>query len=85
MPTTQSERGLQILRWVARETEQRGATSGWVVYGIPHDAGTGARWAWDNYKPLVSAGLLERYEDWKNVHVKLTDAGWAALSAGALA
>ena len=82
---SQSERGLQILRWVARRTEQRPVNDqGWVVYAIPHDTDTGARWEWDDYKPLVAAGLLDRHEDWKNVYVKLTDAGWAALSAGAL-
>lgn len=85
MTPSRSERWLQILRWVARRTEQRGTPSGWVVYAIPHDRGTGARWEWDDYKPLVEAGLLDRYEDWKNVHVKLTEAGWTALSTGVLA
>lgn len=83
MSASPSERGFQILRWVARRTEERPVSGEWVVYAIPHDTGTGARWAWNDYKPLVAADLLQRREDWKNVYVRLTDAGWAALSAGA--
>jgi hypothetical protein len=36
-------------------------------------------WAWDDYRPLVDRGLLERKETWKDILLKLTLAGWAAL------
>lgn len=38
-------------------------------------------WQWDDYKPLVERGLLDRRESWKDVMLKLTQAGWMALYA----
>jgi hypothetical protein len=77
MTITEAER--LILHYVARETENRADASRWVVYAIPHDRDVGPRWAWDDYRPLVDAGLLERRESWKHVYVRLTDAGWKTL------
>jgi hypothetical protein len=37
-------------------------------------------WDWHDYKPLVERGLLERRETWKDVLLRLTSAGWAALT-----
>jgi hypothetical protein len=79
--------GYKILRWVVRESESHPAGSGgWVAYGIPYSSDPAipfeesAMWEWDDYLPLVADGLLDRSEDWKNVYVRLTDAGWRALS-----
>jgi len=38
-------------------------------------------WEWDDYKPLVAHGLLERRETWADVLLRLTKAGWLALAA----
>jgi hypothetical protein len=40
-------------------------------------------WEWADYKPLVERGLLERRETWKDVLLRLTPAGWTALSLSA--
>ena len=78
---TEHERWL--LQDVARETESHPKfDGGWVVYGVPYGRGDKPAWApWGLYKTLVERGLLETFEDWKNVYVRLTDAGWAALAA----
>jgi hypothetical protein len=83
--------GYKILRWVVRESESHPARpGGWVVYGVPYSPDPAdpfedsAMWEWDDYRPLVADGLLERAEDWKNVYVRLTAAGWSALSRSRL-
>lgn len=71
-----------ILQAVARKTENpkhSGERAGWTVYGIPQDD-DGGRWEWNDYRPLVERGLVEREEDWKHVYLRMTPAGWEALS-----
>jgi hypothetical protein len=80
MTITEIER--LILHRVARETEDGADAARWVIYSVPWD-GSASRWQWDDYLPLVEAGLLERRESWKHVYVRLTDAGWKALMATA--
>lgn len=65
-----------ILQHVARRSaEDTDGRDGWCRWSIS-DAWP---WEWSDYKPLVSRGLLERRESWKDVLLKLTDAGWEAL------
>jgi hypothetical protein len=67
-----------ILQYVAHssgeDTDNRG---GWCRWGEPEDA----PWRFQDYKPLVTLGLLERKETWKDILLKLTPAGWEALGA----
>ena len=62
-----------IMQHLVRRGERTGVE--WVAYGVPESA-----WGWHDYKSLVARGLLERREDWKNVYLRITDAGWRALS-----
>jgi hypothetical protein len=74
--TTHSELNRLILQHVARRSaEDTDNRDGWCRWS------TSDRWPWDwhDYKPLVSRGLLARREDWKDVMLKLTEAGWSAL------
>jgi hypothetical protein len=76
---TDTER--RILQYVARTSESKPyAPGGWVVYAVPVRTDGSQAWEWDAYKPLVERGLLNRGEDWKNIYLRLTDAGWRALS-----
>jgi hypothetical protein len=79
-PLTENER--RILQDIAREHEEqrRVKPGGWHVYGVPYSRAGEPGWEWDDYRPLVADGLLEKSEDWKNVYVRMTEAGWAALS-----
>jgi hypothetical protein len=78
---TLSDMERKLLQHVARDTESREHGGGWVIYGTPcPPPDFEAAWEWDDYRPLVARGLLDRCEDWKHVYVRLTDAGWKALS-----
>lgn len=68
-----------ILQHIARRSgEDTDSRGGWCRWS------TSDRWpwAWADYKPLVERGLIERRETFKDVLLKLTDAGWAFLSRG---
>jgi hypothetical protein len=70
-----------IMQHLARQWERKGVE--WVAYGVPTTSVDGQLvqpWSWHDYKPLVARGLLERQEDWKNVYLRITNAGWRALS-----
>lgn len=72
----QSDTTHAILRHVAhRAGEDTDSRDGWCRWS------TSDRWPWqwDDYRPLVDDGLLERRETWKDVLLRLTDAGWAVL------
>jgi hypothetical protein len=67
-----------ILQHVARRSlEDTDARDGWCRWGEPEDA----PWRFRDYKPLVALGLLECRETYKDILLKLTPAGWAALSS----
>lgn len=71
--------GRLIMRHLAREHERKG--NEWIRYGVPW-SDFGPEWEpFGAFRPLVEKGLLEAREDWKDVHVRITDAGWAALSS----
>jgi hypothetical protein len=73
----------KLLQDVARDHERRSEGAGWVIYGVPSPA-PDFKPAWQPYslfQGLVERGLLEHFEDWKNDHVRLTDAGWRALAS----
>ncbi len=66
-----------ILRFVAHssaeDTDSRDCWCRWRTV-LKHP------WAWHDYKPLVASGLLDRQETWKDVLLRLTEAGWAAVN-----
>jgi hypothetical protein len=65
-----------ILQYVARGSlEDTDNRDGWCRWGEPERA----PWDFQDYKPLVVAGLLERRETWKDILLRLTAAGWLAL------
>jgi hypothetical protein len=65
-----------ILRHIAhRAAEDTDNRDGWCRWSEPENA----LWRFEDYKPLVTSGLLERRETWKDILLKLTDAGWMAL------
>lgn len=67
----------QILQHIARRAaEDTDNRDGWCRWS------TSDRWPWewDDYKPLVADGLLDRRETWKDVLLRLTDDGWEALT-----
>jgi hypothetical protein len=67
-----------ILQHVARGSlEDTDNRNGWCRWGEPEHA----PWDFQDYKPLVAAGLLERRETWKDILLRLTDAGMEALAA----
>ena len=67
-----------ILQYVARgSAEDTDNRDGWCRWGEPENA----PWDFQDYKPLVTRGLLERRETWKDILLKLTPAGWEALNA----
>jgi hypothetical protein len=67
-----------ILQFVARRSlEDTDARDGWCRWSEPEDA----PWRFQDYKPLVTLGLLERRETWKDILLRLTDTGWAALGS----
>ena len=69
---------LVILQHVARHSlEDTDARDGWCRWSEPEDAS----WRFQDYKPLVTLGLLERRETWKDILLRLTPAGWEALNA----
>lgn len=69
---------LKILRWVARHSaEDTDNRDGWCRWAEPEDS----PWQFQDYKPLVVAGLLERRETWKDILLRLTERGWAVLSS----
>lgn len=65
-----------ILQHVARRSlEDTDNRDGWCRWSEPQNA----PWRFQDYKPLVTTGLLERRETWKDILLKLTSAGWMAL------
>jgi hypothetical protein len=65
------------LRWIiSNAAEDQDNRDGWCRWGIPE----GDPWTWDDYRPLVTAGLVERRETWKDVLLKPTSAGWHAVA-----
>jgi len=67
-----------ILRHVAhRAAEDTDNRDGWCRWGYNPERDP---WTFQDYKPLVVRGLLERRETWKDILLRLTDAGWAYLS-----
>lgn len=65
-----------ILQYVARGSlEDTDDRDGWCRWGEPQDA----PWAFQDYKPLVERGFLERRETWKDILLKLTEKGVQAL------
>lgn len=67
-----------ILQHVAHHAgEDTDNRDGWCRWGEPEDA----PWRFQDYKPLVTLGMLERRETWKDILLKLTPAGWMALYA----
>jgi hypothetical protein len=74
--TPAGERQMAALRWIASIAgEDQDHRDGWCRWGIPE----GDPWTWDDYRPLVGAGLVERRETWWDVLLRLTTEGWAAL------
>lgn len=68
----------QILQFVARGSlEDTDSRDGWCRWSEPENA----PWRFQDYKPLVTLGLLERKETWKDILLRLTEAGWMALHA----
>lgn len=66
-----------ILQHVARKSaEDLDSRDGWCRWS------TAERWPWqwDDYKPLLADGLLQRRETWKDVLLRLTDDGWRRLA-----
>jgi hypothetical protein len=73
-PVSAHERA--ILQFVARHAgEDSDNRDGWCRWGEPENS----PWRFQDYKPLVTRGLLERRETWKDVLLRLTEAGWTAL------
>lgn len=67
-----------ILQHVAhRAGEDTDSRDGWCRWSTS-DAWP---WEWDDYKPLVDRGWLERGETFKDVLLRLTPAGWTLLAA----
>jgi hypothetical protein len=68
-----------ILQHVAHAAgEDTDNRDGWCRWSTQPDVWP---WDWNDYKPLVDLGLLERKETWKDVLLRLTPAGWIALSS----
>jgi hypothetical protein len=66
------------LRWIiSNAAEDRDSRDGWCRWATLEDE----RWRWDDYRPLVAAGLVERRETWKDVLLKPTPAGWHRLAS----
>lgn len=67
------------LRWIiSKAAEDRDNRNGWCRWATLE----GDPWAWDDYRPLVAAGLVERRDTWMDVLLKPTDAGWREVSRG---
>jgi hypothetical protein len=67
-----------ILQHVARRSlEDTDSRDGWCRWSEPENS----PWRFEDYKKLVAFGLLERRETWKDILLRLTDAGWSALKA----
>jgi hypothetical protein len=75
---SQSSINRAILQHVAhRAGEDTDKRDGWCRWST----GPQFPWEWDDYKPLVDLGLLERQETWKDILLRLTAAGWLALNS----
>lgn len=61
-----------VARAAAEDTDNR---DGWCRWG----GGENDPWRFEDYKPLVAAGLLERKETWKDVLLRPSPAGWSLL------
>jgi hypothetical protein len=71
--------GTAILQHVAhRAAEDTDNRDGWCRWSTQPGVWP---WGWDDYRPLVDLGLLERKETFKDILLRLTPAGWMALNA----
>jgi hypothetical protein len=78
-PLSHPSVGRAILQHVARSAaEDTDNRDGWCRWSTQPGVWP---WEWDDYKPLVNLGLLERKETWKDILLRLTPAGWLGLNS----